>query len=176
MKIIHIPLIYFFITTVILIIGGWLLLRNINAAKPVTGETLLNLQVQNNAGESVKLADYATKPLILTSWNSNECESCYRHLQSLIETQQSNTNIRVIAINRGQPKENVSEFLQSLENREALIYLYDAKQRFVSETNAENDPLTIFMTQDGTIVERTNYDMTPEDIQTIVDSIVEVTT
>ncbi|MGV8189993.1 TlpA family protein disulfide reductase, partial [Pseudomonas aeruginosa] len=75
------------------------------------GTRLPELSLRNAAGESVQLADFRGRPLVINLWAS-WCPPCRREMPVLQQAQAENPDVVFLFANQGESAETVRHFLQ----------------------------------------------------------------
>lgn len=81
---------------------------------PVVGAPVLDFELQDLDGETVKLSDYAGRVIFLNFWQTT-CEPCKRELPALqaFAAEQAADGPAVLAVNIAEPADTVRAFLES---------------------------------------------------------------
>ncbi|MBN0545244.1 TlpA family protein disulfide reductase, partial [Pseudomonas aeruginosa] len=87
------------------------------------GTRLPELSLRNAAGESVQLADFRGRPLVINLWAS-WCPPCRREMPVLQQAQAENPDVVFLFANQGESAETVRHFLQG-ENLRLDNLLFD---------------------------------------------------
>lgn len=117
------------------------------------GEAAPEFQLQNFAGETVSLSDFRGQPVLINFW-ATWCPSCRAempYLQQIYE-EWSDRGLILLAIDIGESRETVAEFMQ--ENNLTLPVLFDSDSKVTENYNIIAIPTTYFIDKDGIIRNR----------------------
>jgi len=144
----------------ILIVGGigWLAISNRNAPeesdRQAQSEKAHHFALQDFNDNTVKLADFTGKPLIINSWAA-WCPFCRKELVDFAAAQKEfGDDVLVIAIDRAESRETAKKYTDELGVTNNLIFLLDPTDSFYQSIGGFSMPETIFVDKNGNIVER----------------------
>ncbi|MEK7193477.1 MAG: TlpA disulfide reductase family protein [Patescibacteria group bacterium] len=144
----------------ILIVGGvgWLAISNRNAPKEsdrqAQFEKAPDFALQDYTGKTVRLGDFAGKPLVVNSWAA-WCPFCRKELIDFaIAQKEFGNNVVIIAIDRAESREIAKKYTDELGVTNDLIFLLDPSDSFYQSIGGFSMPETIFVDKNGNIVER----------------------
>lgn len=144
----------------ILIIGGvgWLATSDRGVSEKSTRqikyEKAPDFALQDYNGKTVRLADFARKPLVINSW-AVWCPFCRKELTDFAAAQKEfGDDIVIIAIDRAEPQETAKKYTDELGVTNDLIFLLDPLDSFYQSIGGFSMPETIFVDIDGNIAER----------------------
>ena len=113
----------------------------------------LSLRVEdlrNAAGESVQLADFRGRPLVINLWAS-WCPPCRREMPVLQQAQAENPDVVFLFANQGESAETVRHFLQG-ENLRLDNLLFDNGGQLGQQVGSVALPTTVFYTAEGRLL------------------------
>ncbi|MBI4085057.1 MAG: TlpA family protein disulfide reductase [Candidatus Liptonbacteria bacterium] len=147
-----------------LILGGaWLLIFNRTAPDESNSQTQLlpdrqavekapDFSLKDFEGKTVRLADFAGKPLIVNSWAA-WCPFCRKELVDFAAAQKEFGNkVVVIAIDRAEAREVAKKYTDELGVTEDIIFLLDPSDSFYQSIGGFSMPETLFVDSDGSVV------------------------
>ena len=112
------------------------------------------LKLNSFGGQSVNLADFGGKALVLSSWAS-WCPLCKQQLSDLNQVQrQFGEQVQVIAINRQENASTAKSFSNEVVTDSRLILLLDANDGFYKNIGGILMPETLFINRTGQLVEQ----------------------
>ena len=144
----------------VLILGGMILAftSSRDSGGEATGgenseiDRLSNIAFTELDGTSVSLSDHKGTPLVINSW-ATWCPFCREELPDFAELQvEYGDEIVVIAIDRGESVEKVTEYLDSINLRSGLEYWQDDRDNFYKQIGGFTMPETLFIDNTGEIV------------------------
>jgi peroxiredoxin len=165
------------VATVVAVGGGWALSRadgggtddagdvvNVNGAGPVqdptigtnaqvSGEQLPDLELVDNDGDPVQLADLEGTPLVLNYWYSS-CAPCKEELPAFATVAaEFDGQVRFVGVN---PIDS-AEVNESFARDRGVQYdlLRDPDGAYATTIGVSTAPFTLFVAADGTIVRQT---------------------
>src|SRR3989338_9526715 len=165
----------------ILIVGGafWLVISNQIASEESTrqtqsfpaprasrqaGEKAPDFALQNYNGKTVRLADFAGRPLVINSWAA-WCPFCRKELVDFAAAQKEfGDKVVIIAIDRAETRETAKKYTDELGVTN-LIFLLDPSDSFYQSIGGFSMPETIFVDRDGNIAERKRGPMEIKEIR-----------
>lgn len=115
-------------------------------------EQIMGLEFLDLDGNKVRLSDFNDRPLVINSWAvwSPFSEGELKDFKSL-QVEQGD-KIYVIVINRGEELRRQMRVID-LIGREDLIFLQDGEDKFYTALGGVGMPNTIFIDEDGKIIE-----------------------
>ncbi|MBG6562546.1 TlpA family protein disulfide reductase [Pseudomonas aeruginosa] len=116
------------------------------------GTRLPELSLRNAAGESVQLADFRGRPLVINLWAS-WCPPCRREMPGLQQAQVENPDVVFLFANQGESAETVRHFLQG-ENLRLDNLLFDNGGQLGQQVGSVALPTTVFYTAEGRLLGR----------------------
>ena len=154
----------------ILIVGGvgWLAISSRNASEESTRQTQSekapDFALQDYDGKTVRLTDFAGKPLVINSWAA-WCPFCRKELVDFAAAQKEfGDDIAIIAIDRAESRETAKKYTDELGVTN-LIFLLDPSDSFYQSIGGFSMPETIFVDRDGNIAERKRGPMEIKEIR-----------
>src|SRR3989344_333657 len=154
----------------ILIVGGafWLVNSNQIASEESTrqtqsfpaprasrqaGEKAPDFALQNYNGKTVRLADFAGRPLVINSWAA-WCPFCRKELVDFAAAQKEfGDKVVIIAIDRAETREVAKKYTDELGVTERMTFLLDPSDNFYQSIEGFSMPETIFVDKNGVIAE-----------------------
>jgi thiol-disulfide isomerase/thioredoxin len=156
------------ISVVILAVVGWLLISNTGQHQNMNSSSNTNTQIESSIradkapdfhlqdynGKTVKLADFAGRPLIINSWAA-WCPFCRKELADFaIAQKEFGDDVVIIAIDRAESQETAKKYTDELGVTNDLTFLLDPSDSFYQSIGGFSMPETIFVDKNGNIVER----------------------
>ena len=142
----------------ILIVGGvgWLVISNRTApdesGRQVQIEKAPDFALQDYNDNTVKLADFAGKPLIINSWAA-WCPFCKKELTDFVAAQKEfGDKVVIIAIDRSESLAVAKGYTDQQGITDNLTFLLDPSDSFYRSIGGFSMPETIFVDKDGNIV------------------------
>lgn len=116
------------------------------------------------------------KVLVVNSWAS-WCPACANELPDLAQLGEefANENVKVIAINRAEPKTTAVAFLTSINAVEGLQLVLDPSDKFYSSNNGYAMPETLFYDTEGNIIFHQRGQMTYQEMKDKTESVLNLT-
>ena len=155
----------------ILIIGGlsWLVISNQNAPEEsnqkVESEKAPDFALQNYDGETVQLADFAGKPLVINSWAA-WCPFCRKELVDFVTAQkESGDKVIIVAVDRAETRDIAKTYTDELGVTGEMVFLLDYSDSFYQPIGGFSMPETIFVDRNGDIVFHKRGPMDAEEIR-----------
>jgi len=109
-------------------------------------------ELQNYTGETIALADFAGKNIILNTW-AVWCPFCVEELKDFAKIQEElGDSVKVIVINRAESLEVQKGYTDDLGLSDKLIFLLDPEDSFYRSIGGFSMPETIFVNGKGEIV------------------------
>lgn len=135
-----------------------------------TGERLPDATLTDYAGGTVRLSDFAGRPLVVNSWAA-WCLFCSRELSDLAAVQKEFSGAGAgggavfVAINRAETVEVAQGFTDELGISQALMFLLDPSDAFYQAIGGFSMPETLFVNPDGTVQFHKRGPLTQEEIR-----------
>lgn len=132
--------------------GGILLLTQGGGEDGRTGSerSLPDLSFLDYEGNTVALADFAGKPLVVNSWAA-WCPFCVKELPDFALLQKEFPEVVVIAIDRAESLNTAKSYTDDLGITDDLIFVLDRKDSFYRSIGGFSMPETLFVDKDGVI-------------------------
>jgi len=135
-------------------IGGGILLltqRGGEGGEAGSERSLPNLSFIDYEGNSVALADFVGKPLVVNAW-AVWCPFCVKELSEFSLLQKEfPKEVIVIAIDRAESLNTVKSYTDDLGITEDLVFLLDPRDSFYKSIGGFSMPETLFVDKDGVI-------------------------
>jgi peroxiredoxin len=179
------------VATVVAIGGGWALSRDSGSADPgddvvrvdgtgatqdptigtnakVSGEQLPDLEIVDNDGNTVQLADLEGTPLVINYWFSN-CAPCKEELPAFAAVSaEFDGQVRFVGVNPSDSPEVNESFAR--ERGVQYDLLRDPDGAYASTLGVSTAPFTLFVAADGTIVRQTGV-LTADTLRSHVEAL-----
>lgn len=149
------------IGVVVLIAVGWLLISNTgdhqnmnpNSNVPsAQSEKVPDFALQDYAGKTVRLADFAGKPLVINSWAA-WCPFCRKELVDFVTVQKEfGDKVIVIAVDRAESRDTAKKYTDELGVTGDMVFLLDPSDSFYQSIGGFSMPETVFVNSNGDIV------------------------
>lgn len=166
------------LVAVILILG---LIYTIYTAFPLNKETLgkgndenysaYDFSLQDLDGNEISLSDFKGRSVVLNFW-ATYCPPCEKEMPYLnnIYEEYKGKGIEVLAVNAKEPRIIVSPFVE--EKNLKFPVLLDRTGTIVDQYKILNLPVTFFIDENGTIIERSSGELTEKKIRNSVEQII----
>jgi len=124
-------------------------------------------------GGQLAIDEHLGKILVVNSWAS-WCPACADELPDLAKLGEefAGKNVKVLAINRAEPKSTASAFLTSINAVAGLQLVLDTDDKFYVSINGYSMPETLFYDVQGNIVFHKRGQMSYEEMKVRTESIV----
>lgn len=174
------------IGAVILLVGGWLLSSTAGQQQQAYSDSTAHTQTVPSAkadkapdfalrdykGATVKLADFAGKPLVINAW-ATWCPFCRQELPDFATAQKEfGTNVVLIAIDRAESLEVAKGYTDKQGTTGTLVFLLDPSDSFYTSIGGFSMPETIFVDRNGTITEHKRGPMNLHDIRQKIEKLI----
>lgn len=111
-----------------------------------------DFRLQDYDGKTVKLADFASKPLVINAWAA-WCSFCRQELVDFSAAQKEfGDQVTIIAIDRAETKETAKKYTDELGVTGDMVFLLDPGDSFYESIGGFSMPETIFVNTRGEIV------------------------
>jgi thiol-disulfide isomerase/thioredoxin len=125
----------------------------INTNAKVSGERLPNADVRTAAGDELQVDSLVGQPLVINFWSST-CVPCKKELPDFVAAHRElGDKVRFVGINAYASSQAETQFAADLDVDYELYY--DGDGRFATALGISNQPVTLFVSADGTIVRQT---------------------
>lgn len=112
-----------------------------------------NFSLQDYSGKTVKLSDFAGKPLVLNAWAA-WCPFCREELLAFATAQKEfGDKVVIIAIDRAESLRVAKGYTDQQGTTNSLIFLLDPSDSFYQSIGGFSMPETIFVDKNGNIAE-----------------------
>jgi len=139
------------------IIGFFVLKESSNTPKEDTIAslgTVPDLSFFDYSGNTVTLADFKGKPLVVNSWAA-WCPFCLKELPDFAAAQKEfGDQVTIIAIDRAESLKTAKGYTDDLGVTDDLVFLLDPKDSFYRSIGGFTMPETIFVDSEGIIQDR----------------------
>jgi thiol-disulfide isomerase/thioredoxin len=121
--------------------------------KPVLDSSIQDLVLNDYKGKTVKLSDFAGKPLVINSWAS-WCPFCRQEIPDFVTAQKEfGDKVVIVAVNRQESLEVAKGYTDKQGTTNNLIFLLDPSDSFYQSIGGFSMPETIFVDKNGNIAE-----------------------
>ncbi|KAF1007811.1 MAG: Thiol-disulfide oxidoreductase ResA [Pseudomonas fluorescens] len=114
------------------------------------GTRLPELALVNANGDTVQLADYKGRPLVINLW-ATWCPPCRREMPVLERAQRQNPDITFLFVNQAESMQSVSTYLAT-QGLELDNVLFDGGGRLGQAVGSMALPTTLFYQPDGRLI------------------------
>jgi thiol-disulfide isomerase/thioredoxin len=138
----------------------------------LTGEAAV-ASYRNLEGGEVNLAPEADQAVVITSWAS-WCPQCADDLVLLnrLGEQYPPTALRIVAVNRSEPRAQAQRFMTTLPPLPRIEFILDQNDYFFHAVSGYAMPETLFYSTAGELVFHKRGNLTQEELETQLRSIV----
>lgn len=131
-----------------------------------------NFELQDYNGNTVRLSDFANKPLIINSWAA-WCPFCKKELVDFASVKKEfGDKIQIIAIDRAESLSRAKKYSDELGVTDDLIFLLDSKDSFYKSIGGFSMPETIFVNSNGDIEFHKRGPMEVEEIRDKINNLI----
>lgn len=158
-------------SVVVLIAVGWLLVSNTgdhqnmnsnNNVPSAQSEKVPDFTLQDYTAKTVRLADFAGKPLVINSWAA-WCPFCRKELVDFVAVQKEfDDKVIIIAVDRAETRDIAKKYTDELGVTGDMVFLLDPSDSFYQSIAGFSMPETIFVDKNGLIVD---HKRGPMDVQ-----------
>ena len=135
---------------------------------PETFADEYNLVLQNYQGEDVELSEFKREILVVHTWAS-WCPYCGEEIQNLTKlTDIYGDDVTILAVNRGEPKDEAIAFTNALGVGDKIVFLLDPTDSFYKKLEGYAMPETVFINKRGAVI---FHQRGPMKIQEVVEKI-----
>jgi len=162
------------ITSLIIFVGIWTLMGTFTN-KTVHSETEVGVEVgmkapdftiNNVNGKEVSLSDYQGTKVFLNFWAS-WCPPCREEMPSIQKLHKNYDNIKVLAVNAGENKDKVLNYL--MENNFSFTTLLDKNGKVTTDYLIRGIPSTFVIDKEGIIVRKQRGAITYGKMEQMID-------
>ncbi len=130
-----------------------------------------NFSLKDSNGNTVNLADFEGKSIIVNSW-AVWCPFCVKELEDFAKLQQEfGAKITIIPIDRAESLELTKSYTDDLGVTDDLIFLLDPSDSFYRSIGGFSMPETIFVDGEGNILFHKRGPMTFEEMKQKVEKL-----
>lgn len=138
--------------------------------KPTT-EKAPDFALQDYSDKTIRLTDFAGKPLVINSWAA-WCPFCREELSAFATAQKEfGDKVVIIAIDRAESLSVAKGFTDEQGTTNGLIFLLDPSDLFYQSIGGFSMPETIFVDKNGNIVEHKRGPMDINEIRQKINNI-----
>ena len=137
--------------------------------KATLGQSAPVIALDQMDGPSVKLGDFAGKPIVVNLWAS-WCPPCRREMPFLAETAAARKDVTFLFVNQGESPQTIRSYLAH-ENLTLSPVLLDQAMRLPRHYSAPGMPTTLFLRADGTLASIHMGEISPELLSAKIDRI-----
>ncbi|MDY0943199.1 thiol-disulfide oxidoreductase ResA [Priestia megaterium] len=133
--------------------------------------SVYDFSLQDLDGNEISLSDFKGRSVVLNFW-ATYCPPCEKEMPYLnnIYEEYKKKGIEVLAVNAKEPRIIVSPFVK--EKNLKFPVLLDRTGTTVDQYKVLNLPVTLFIDENGTIIERFSGELTEKKIRNSVEQIV----
>lgn len=136
--------------------------QNMSPANKPTTERAPDFALQDYDGKTVRLADFAGKPIVINAWAA-WCPFCRKELVDFVTVQKEfGDKVIIIAVDRAEPRDIAKKYTDELGVTGDMVFLLDPSDSFYQSINGFSMPETIFVDKNGLIVD---HKRGPMDVQ-----------
>ncbi len=163
----------------VLIVGGlgWLVISTRNGKYPeqsrpqAEAEQAPNFALQNYDGQTIQLADFDGRPVVINSWAA-WCPFCGKELVDFVAVQKEFGNdVVIVAVDRAESQETAKKYTDELGVTKNLIFLLDPSDSFYQSIGGFSMPETIFIDKNGRIVDHKHGPMDVQEMRERIQKI-----
>lgn len=120
------------------------------ALQPATGQKLPALDFQSQQGQTVSLAAFKGKPVVVNLW-ATWCPPCVREMPVLQQAQLDRPEVHFVFLNQGESPAKVAAWLQSRQLKLDNVLMDEARTAGAAFQQSAL-PMTLFFDADGQLV------------------------
>lgn len=154
-------------------LGGWLVLRDREAAAPpqVERRPAQEFILNDYEGREVKLSDFRGKAVLVNAWAA-WCPFCKEELKDFAAVQKEfGDRIAIIAVDRAEPAEAAKKYSDDLGVTDDLVFLLDPDDSFYQSIGGFSMPETVFVDREGFIRHHKRGPMPREEIRRRIEDL-----
>lgn len=134
---------------------GWLVISNQNAPEvsspQAQSERAPNFALQDYDGKTVRLADFAGRPLVINAWAA-WCPFCRKELVDFVTVQKEfGDKVIIIAVDRAETRDIAKKYTDELGVTGNMVFLLDQSDNFYQSIGGFSMPETVFVNSNGDI-------------------------
>jgi len=126
------------------------LLANLGLNIYQQGVSLPDTTLRNAAGESVQLADYQGRPMVINLW-ATWCPPCRREMPVLQAAQTERDDVVFLFVNQAESPQTVASFLSTQGLRLSNV-LFDGSGQLAQSVGSMALPTTVFYSAEGRLI------------------------
>ncbi|HEX8592567.1 MAG TPA: TlpA disulfide reductase family protein [Pseudomonas sp.] len=126
------------------------LLANLALNSYQQGVSLPEITLRNAAGESVQLADYQGRPLVINLW-ATWCPPCRREMPVLQAAQDERDDVVFLFVNQAESPQAVEKFLTA-QGLRLSNNLFDGTGQLAQQVGSMALPTTVFYSAEGRLI------------------------
>jgi len=132
-------------------------------------EVLPSLVLQKPDGQTVNLADFKGKPLVLNAWAS-WCIPCRREMPLLVKAARANPTVQFVFLNISEGPVAVETFEKTLGIKIPNVLL-DPEAKLSDPLRIQGLPVTLFYDAEGRLVNRHIGEIKAEELATLLEAL-----
>ena len=153
-------------STMVLTTPGEVPYPNLNTNDNIQGQQIPIVELQTIDGKAKSSNSLLGAPLIINFWYST-CEPCRREMPVLANAHEIyGSTISFLGLNMNDSPEVAKEFAEKYNVKYGI--LFDPSGAFVSGLGIATAPTTLFISQDGTILDQVAGELTTEKLDDLV--------
>ena len=162
---------------VILVAGFFIISKFQNQAEPITNiasqsNKAPDFNLQDYNGKIVGLEDFSGKPLVINSWAA-WCPFCRQELPDFATAQKEfGDRVVIIAIDRAESLAVAKGYTDQLGITNDMVFLMDPSDSFYQSIGGFSMPETIFVDENGNVVEHKRGVMDLQEIRQKIQKII----
>ncbi|WP_397451955.1 prolipoprotein diacylglyceryl transferase family protein [Pseudomonas sp. NA-150] len=130
---------------------------------------LPQMTLRNEAGESVQLADFKGRPVVINLW-ATWCPPCRREMPVLEKAQAEHEGVVFLFVNQAESPQAVASFLAA-QNLKLNNVLFDGSGALAQSVGSMALPTTIFYSADGRLLGSHLGELSTASLQRSLDSL-----
>lgn len=137
------------------------------------GDTAVDFKLKTTEGEVIHLYELTKEKGVIINFWGTWCKPCREEMPHLSEANDigDGSDYEIITVNVSENKQQINQFLNSLEEEVNLRMAMDSDRSVTKAYNVGPLPTTIAVDKNNKIVKKQEYQLTQEDIQDFIKAL-----